>query len=62
MPYMHMGPICLYVDACTMGCGAICQEEAYNTELSQFIIRQSHLICHLEALNAVVAITILAQK
>ena len=50
------------MDPCTTGCGEICQAEAYHIEFPQHIISQSHPICHLNAVNAVVAIATWAQK
>ena len=55
-------PVSLYVDVCTTGCDAICQDEAYHTQFPQHILRQNLSFCHLEALNAVVAIKSWAQK
>ena len=39
-----------------MGAGAICRWEAYHTEFPGDILRDEHPICHLEAVNAVVAL------
>ena len=53
-------PVHLFVDACTSGCGAVTKWAAYHTQFAPHVVREGHPICHLEALNAVVAITLWA--
>ena len=52
----HRSPKHVYVDACTTGCGAICQAEAYHSEFQASILQANHPICELEAINAMVAL------
>ena len=52
----HRSLIHIYIDACTTGCGAICQAEAYHSEFSAAIQQENHPICKLEAINAMVAL------
>ena len=49
-------PVCLYVDACETGCGAVFDSHAYHDLLTSSVLQASPLICHLEALNAAVAL------
>ena len=49
-------PIPLYVDACESSCGALTMSHAYHATFSTSVLQQGHLICHLEALNAAVAL------
>ena len=53
-------PLPLYVDACTSGCRAVTTSEAYHTRFPHPIVQQDSSICHLEVLNAVVAVKICA--
>ena len=55
-------PVQLFVDACASGCGAITDRAAYHVQFPPHIIREAHPICHLEALNIVVAIKLWAPK
>ena len=40
----HRSPIHIYVDICTTCCGAICQAEAYHSELPAAILQENHPI------------------
>ena len=51
-------PIYLFVDACTSGCEVVSNAEAYHMKFPPHILQQDLSICHLEALNAVVAVTV----
>ena len=51
-------PTPLYMDVCTSSCGAVTNTEAYHVEFPPHIVRQRLSICHLEALNAVVAVKV----
>ena len=51
---VHM---CMYVDACTTGDGALCQLEAYYTEFTNSVLEVQHPICHLEVFNTVIAVS-----
>ena len=53
-------PIPLYGDTCTSCCGVVTTTQAYNMEFPPDILKQQLPICHLEALNAVVALKIWA--
>ena len=53
-------PIPLFVDACTSGCGAVTSDQAYHRVFPPQILHQNLPICHLEALNAVVALKVWA--
>ena len=55
-------PVCLNVDACTNGCHAICQDEAYHAEFPQHSLCHSYFICHLKSLNAIVALKMWVHK
>ena len=57
----HREPVGLYVDECTMGCRDMYHSKAY-AEFLQHMINRSHPICHLEALNVIMAIKTWAQK
>ena len=41
----------VFVDACTMGCRAICQLEAYHARFLVSILEEGHPICQLEVLK-----------
>ena len=53
-------PIPLYVDGCTSGCGAVTHTEVYHVQFPPHIVQQRLSICHLEAINAMVAVQIWA--
>ena len=51
-------PIPLYVDACTSSCGAVTTSQAYHMAFPPHILHQNLSICHLEALNALLAVKV----
>ncbi len=53
-------PCIIAVDSCTTACGAIHGLQAYHTLFPLEVQRQRHSICHLEALNIVIALKIWA--
>ena len=55
-------PVCLHVDSCTSGCGALSEKEAYYIHCPAHIRQQQLSICHLEMLKAMVAVTLWAPK
>ena len=52
----------VYVDSSSQGAGAIFNKEAYHTLFPLSVLRQQRSICHLEALNAVVALKVWAER
>ena len=48
-------PICLSVDACPFVCRAVANSQAYDMKFPSYIQQQGMSICHLEVLNAIVA-------
>ena len=52
----HLEPLFIFVDACTLGAGALCQAEAYHTQFPLSIQERHHPICNIEVLSVVVAI------
>ena len=55
-------PICLYVDACPSDSVVVANSQAYHMEFPSHIQQQGMSICHLEALNAVVAMKVWAPQ
>ena len=49
-------PVHIYVDSCSTGCGGLCGKEAYHARFLAGILAQQLSICHLEAINCVVAL------
>ena len=48
--------VCLYGDAYEIGCGAVVDSHAYHALFPSTVLRASPFICHLEALNAAMAL------
>ena len=52
----------LYIDACMSGCGALTVGRDYHTTFPSRVLWDNPLICHLEALNATLAIKLWAPQ
>jgi hypothetical protein len=46
----------MYVDSCSTGAGTLCQQQAYHLTYPQHILDKKPPICHLDALNCVIAL------
>ena len=52
----------MYIDACSTGCGGCTDTDAYHTKFPFHIMAEDKPICHLEALNTVVALRLWAPQ
>ena len=50
------------LDACMSGCGAYIGEQYYSEEFPEEVVKQEHIIAHLELLNVVIAIKVWGEK
>jgi hypothetical protein len=50
------------IDSCLSGCGGICGSQHYHTIYPEFIMEEHLTICHLEMLNAVIAVKLWAAQ
>ena len=53
-------PVPVFVDACSLGCGGCTLTEAYHVHFPSTILHKEQPICHLKALNMVVAVKLWA--
>ena len=61
--YHNRHPVHLYLDACMSGCGALTVGRAYHTTFfTSRVLWDNPFICHLEALNAALAIKLWAPQ
>jgi hypothetical protein len=52
----------IYVDSCMTGCGGCTAGAAYHARYSPSVVRQQWAICHLEALNCLVALRLWSKQ
>ena len=52
----------VYMDACMSGAGGVLRPQAYHARFPPHVLSADPAICHLEALNAVVALTLWADR